>query len=93
MVVRVGAAVILKKNGKLLLGKRANTVGHGFWCLPGGKVELGESVEHAAKRELREETGVTARKLKFAGFVEALRAEENHEEGWVTLVFNCPSYS
>ncbi|HIH20576.1 TPA: NUDIX domain-containing protein [Candidatus Micrarchaeota archaeon] len=93
MVVRVGAAVVLKKNGKVLLGKRSNTVGHGFWCLPGGKVELGELVEHAAKRELLEETSVRAKKLKFAGFVEALRAEENREEGWITLVFNCSSYS
>ena len=93
MVVRVGAAVVLKKNGKVLLGKRANTIGHGFWCFPGGKVELGETVEKAAKRELFEEAGVRAKKLVFAGFVEALRASENHEEAWVTLVFKCNSFS
>lgn len=49
-----------KVNGlKLLLVKRRNHPSIGFWALPGGFVELGESISEASARELMEETGVT----------------------------------
>ena len=59
-----GAGVIVYKNGKLLLIKRKD---NGCYCYPGGCVELYEEVEHAAKRELFEETGLTALKLELFG--------------------------
>jgi mutator protein MutT len=58
----VGASVIVHKNGKLLLQKRKD---NGCWGYPGGCVELGETVESAARRELFEETGLTAHSLEL----------------------------
>jgi 8-oxo-dGTP pyrophosphatase MutT (NUDIX family) len=48
-------------NGRLLLQKRAD----GIWDLPGGIVELGESLEEAAKREVAEETGLVIKDLNL----------------------------
>lgn len=50
----VGAAVVLVEDGRILLGRRAD----GGWCIPCGRVEWNESVEDAARREFREETGL-----------------------------------
>jgi len=52
----VGAVVI--KDGKVLLVKRARPPYAGLWCIPGGKVMLGESLQQAAEREIMEETSL-----------------------------------
>ena len=55
-VVAVGAIVIDK--GSILLVKRNREPARGQWSLPGGRVELGETLREALAREVREETGV-----------------------------------
>ncbi len=55
---RVGVGVIVRRNGKILLGRRRNTHGAGTWALPGGHLEFGETPEACAEREVREETGL-----------------------------------
>ena len=47
--------------------KRGQALGRGLWSLPGGKVEMGETSEVAALRELLEETTVTATIIGLAG--------------------------
>jgi mutator protein MutT len=54
----VGVGVIIIGQGKILLEKRKNEPGRGQWSIPGGLVELGESVERTAIREVKEETGL-----------------------------------
>lgn len=61
-LILVGAVVIvLDPSGKLLLQQRKHP--HGSWAIPGGLMELGESVEDTARRELYEETKLTAGEL------------------------------
>jgi len=48
----------IKKISKLLMIKRGNHPGIGWWALPGGFVDFRENLDDAAKRELQEETGV-----------------------------------
>jgi len=64
--VGAGLGVILEKEGRILLGLRhpdPDKAGSAFrsageWCLPGGEIEWGESLEEGAKREVKEETGL-----------------------------------
>ena len=60
--------VVFNGKGELLLIKRASDPFKGSYALPGGFVEMGEEVEAACRRELKEETGVVAGKdLIFFG--------------------------
>jgi len=58
-VVGVGGVVI--RGGKVLLIQRGKEPLKGRWVIPGGTVELGETLEEAVAREVREETGIIVR--------------------------------
>ena len=58
--VPASTAVLFDDEGRILLVLRNREPGAGEWSLPGGFVENGESPEDAAKRELIEETGLSA---------------------------------
>jgi 8-oxo-dGTP diphosphatase len=60
-------AVVFDKAGRLLLIKRKSPPFKGRFALPGGFVELGETVEAAAARELHEETGLRAKVQRLVG--------------------------
>jgi 8-oxo-dGTP diphosphatase len=55
-VVGIGAVVV--RDGKALIVKRAHEPRKGEWSLPGGLLELGESLQDAVRREIREETSL-----------------------------------
>jgi 8-oxo-dGTP diphosphatase len=83
----LAASAACFRGGKLLLARRANPP-H-LWTLPGGRVEPGEAAADAARRELREETGVEAEILGFAGFREMVMrdTEGKVERHFVILSF------
>ena len=60
------AGVIIKENKLLVVDMNDS----GFYCLPGGYVELGEKTEEAIQRELREETGKEVKVKKYLGVIE-----------------------
>ena len=58
--VEVAVGVLIRPDGQFLLTSRpAGKVYQGYWEFPGGKLESGESVEQALRRELQEEIGIT----------------------------------
>jgi 8-oxo-dGTP diphosphatase len=59
--MKVVTAAIITRNSKLLVARRAaNQKLPGFWEFPGGKVEIGETLQACLERELLEELGVSA---------------------------------
>jgi 8-oxo-dGTP diphosphatase len=63
--------VVVLRDEEVLLVRRGTPPRQGQWSLPGGRIEFGETVEAAALRELKEETGVEAELL---GLIEVLDA-------------------
>ncbi len=61
-MLSVGATVVVLIDGKILLNLRSDT---NTWGIPGGALELGETLEETAARELREETGLSAERFSF----------------------------
>ncbi|MFA4833798.1 MAG: NUDIX hydrolase [Patescibacteria group bacterium] len=60
-------SVILNKEGKILLIKRAQKPLIGYWCLPGGYVDYYEKPEEATIREVKEETNLNVKIKKLIG--------------------------
>jgi ADP-ribose pyrophosphatase YjhB (NUDIX family) len=59
--------VVADNNDRVILVRRSVEPKKGFWCLPGGFIELGESPDHAALRELEEETGLEGKIERLLG--------------------------
>lgn len=57
----VGVGVVILEEDRILLVRRGRDPGRGLWAVPGGKVELGEEMKSAARREVAEETGLDVR--------------------------------
>lgn len=95
--VGVGVGILLLKGGRVLLGRRhpdrekasSELRGEGTWTCPGGKLDFGEGFEEAAARELMEETGISASKLRVI-CVNSDRAEGAH---FVTIGLICEEFS
>ncbi len=69
-IVEVAVGILIQPNGDFLLTSRpVGKVYAGYWEFPGGKLEPGESVEQALRRELHEELGITL------GTVQAWKSE------------------
>jgi ADP-ribose pyrophosphatase YjhB (NUDIX family) len=75
-VPRVGVGAVVLHEGRVLLVRRGRPPGVGRWSLPGGLVDLGESTEAAACREVEEECGITVRLAGIAGVVDRIIRDE-----------------
>lgn len=56
---RIGVGAIVIHEGKILLVRRGIDPGRGLWAIPGGTLQLGETMRQCAAREVLEETGVS----------------------------------
>jgi len=59
--------VLIRRNDGYVLVKRKNEAYRGRWAIPGGLVEYGETVEQAAIREAKEETGLEVKLIRLVG--------------------------
>jgi ADP-ribose pyrophosphatase YjhB (NUDIX family) len=85
------SAVIFDRRGRLLLQQRSDG---GQWGLPGGSVEIGESVADAVRREVREETGLRVSVRRLVGvYSEPARQVVRYPDGnvwhYVNVCFEC----
>ncbi|MGH6854082.1 MAG: NUDIX hydrolase [Aestuariivirga sp.] len=72
---RLGVSACVWKGHKVLLVQRAKAPLTGSWYFPGGHVELGETALAAARRELLEETGVSADLTSLIGIYDVIRRD------------------
>jgi ADP-ribose pyrophosphatase YjhB (NUDIX family) len=79
----VGCGAAIWRDGRLLLVKRLRAPEAGCWNLPGGKVDFGERVVDAIRREVAEEIGVEIELTRSLGFVEMF--DDNHH--WVSPIY------
>ncbi|MCC2646130.1 MAG: ADP-ribose pyrophosphatase [Rickettsiaceae bacterium] len=83
-VVRVGVGVLIFNNlGEILLGLRLNSHGENTWAPPGGHLEMGESFEQCAIREVLEETGLNIDGIKIITVTNDIFAPDKH---YVTII-------
>ena len=92
--IGVGAGVFIYKNRRVLLQKRKD---NGCWSMHAGGLELGETVEEAAKRELLEETGLTANTLCLLGVFSGEEMRYTYPNGdkvsIVQIIYTCNDFS
>ena len=69
---QLAVSAVIFRDGKVLLVRRARSPGKGFYSLPGGRVEFGESLHTALAREVDEETGLRIDIVGLAGWREVL---------------------
>ncbi|MCW3043552.1 MAG: hydrolase [Actinobacteria bacterium] len=69
-------AVAIRDDGALLLVRRGKAPALGRWSLPGGRVDWGETLSDALRREVIEETGLEVAPGKLAGLVERIYLDE-----------------
>lgn len=69
---RIAVSAAIFRDGKVLLTRRARSPAKGFYSLPGGRVEFGESLHQALSREVNEETGLEIEIVSLAGWREVL---------------------
>ncbi|MBN2517496.1 MAG: NUDIX hydrolase [Candidatus Altiarchaeota archaeon] len=84
---RLTVDAIIAKEGRILLVKRRYEPYKGYWALPGGFVEWGETVEEALKREVLEETGL---KVDIGRLVNVYSEPDRDPRGHsITVAYSC----
>jgi ADP-ribose pyrophosphatase YjhB (NUDIX family) len=86
----LGAAAVVVHDGRVLLIRRGQAPDAGEWSIPGGAVDLGESVDAALRREVREETGL---EIAVGAFLEIYERVERDADGGVRFHFVVLDYA
>ena len=89
----VSIHVVIIKENTVLLVKRAHPPSQGRWSIPGGVIELGESVNEAARREILEECGIKIKIIRILNIGDnIIRDEEGLVQFHYVLIFLLANY-
>ena len=85
------SAIVTDRDGRILLQRRSD---NGRWGVPGGGVEIGETVRDAVVREVREETGLSVEVVRLIGVYsdpafQVVRYPDGNVVHYVSLFFQC----
>jgi 8-oxo-dGTP diphosphatase len=85
----LAASAAIVRDGKILVVRRARPPANGLYTLPGGVVEIGETLMEAVAREVREETAIDVEPVALAGFRETIvrDADSRIERHFIILCF------
>lgn len=83
--------MVSNEKGEVLLGLRHSSHGAGEWSFPGGKVDLGETIEQTAKREAKEETNLEVDDLELVSVTNEMRYLKDGKQ-FVVIGFKANSY-
>lgn len=84
--IRVGAIALLRnENNEILMMLRNREPAKNCWAIPGGKVEMFETLEETLKREMKEELGVEVEVTKFLCNIQDINKEKG--EHWIMPVY------
>jgi 8-oxo-dGTP diphosphatase len=72
----VGVGAVIVQEGRVLLVQRGREPMKGKWTIPGGLVEVGESLQEAVVRETREETGLEVEPVELVELLDRIHREE-----------------
>lgn len=83
---RLAVVAIIRRADDVLLVRRSRPPAAGWWALPGGRVEPGETLEAAVRREVLEETGLAVHVGTLVGVVE--REDADSGTRWIIAGFD-----
>jgi ADP-ribose pyrophosphatase YjhB (NUDIX family) len=81
---KVAAGVLVCNDSKILLVRRANSPKKGYWTLPVGFIDAGESPHHAAIRECEEETGL---KINIVNLLDVYYGQEHPRGAHILILY------
>lgn len=84
---KVGVGVIIRKNNKVLLGRRNGKLGTQTWGFVGGHLEFMESIENCVIREVLEETSLSIKNIQFVSITNDMFTDTNNH--YLTIFIVC----
>jgi ADP-ribose pyrophosphatase YjhB (NUDIX family) len=78
MAILIHVSVVLRRQNRILLVQEEKAENHGRWNLPGGHLELRETLQQGALREVKEETGLQVRLSELVGVYTSIQPPDYH---------------